>query len=78
MNGLINEIRPQVVPLTDAFNLSDYLINSPLGCYDGDVYRRIFEWVKRTNPQGAHKYFDRVIKPILLRKELPLDVISID
>jgi hypothetical protein len=27
-----------VIPLTDSFNFSDYLINSPFGRYDGNMY----------------------------------------
>lgn len=66
-----------MVPLTDAFNLSDYIINSPLGCHDGDVYRRIFDWVRRTNPIGQpHAYFERVIKPAIFRKDTTAEVIQ--
>jgi acyl-CoA oxidase len=59
---LINEIRPQAIALTDAFNFSDYVVNSPLGCYDGDVYRRYFEITTRQNPTNRpHPYFERVL-----------------
>ncbi len=62
---LLDTIRPQAIPLTDAFGLTDYVINSPLGCADGDVYRRIFEKTRATNPVKPHAYFERVLKPVL-------------
>lgn len=65
MLELLDAIRPQAIPLTDAFGLSDYVINSPLGCADGDVYRRIFDKTRATNPPKPHAYFERVIKPVL-------------
>ncbi|KAF0289653.1 putative peroxisomal acyl-coenzyme A oxidase 1 [Amphibalanus amphitrite] len=40
---LLAELRPHMIPLTDAFDLPDRLINSTLGAWDGDVYRRMFE-----------------------------------
>ncbi len=64
------------MPLTDAFGLSDYAINSPLGCHDGDVYRRMFERVKLSNPVKPHAYFEEVIKPVLLRKDHPVEQIQ--
>lgn len=66
---LLDQIRPQAIPLTDAFGLTDYVINSPLGCADGDVYRRIFEKTRQTNPPKPHAYFERVIKPVLNQQE---------
>jgi acyl-CoA oxidase len=63
--ALLDQIRPDAIPLTDAFGLTDYVINSPLGCADGDVYRRIFEKTVQRNPSKPHAYFDKVIKPVL-------------
>ncbi|KAG0190177.1 fatty-acyl coenzyme A oxidase [Apophysomyces sp. BC1034] len=67
-NVLCKSVRDQAIPLVDAFNLSDFIINSPLGRADGNVYEHYFEQVKRSNPQGEHPYFDRLIKPIIERK----------
>ncbi len=33
------------VPVVDAFALSDHIVNSPLGRYDGDVYENYFNLV---------------------------------
>jgi hypothetical protein len=38
------------VPLVDAFALSDHIINSPLGRYDGQIYEAYFDQVRRANP----------------------------
>jgi len=75
---LFARIRPQLVPLTDAFGLTDYVINSPLGCYDGDVYRRMFERVQQSTPFHTHNYFERVIKPVLLRQDQPIERIELE
>lgn len=73
---LLDQIRPQVIPLTDSFGLTDYVINSPLGCADGDVYRRIFEKTIQRNPPKPHAYFEKVLKPVLHRKEHSSEVIE--
>lgn len=77
ITSLLEVIRPQVIPLTDSFGLSDYVINSPLGCYDGDVYRRLMDCVTQANPQKPHKYYERVIKPVLLRTKKEREIIQL-
>ncbi|KAI9271615.1 acyl-CoA dehydrogenase/oxidase C-terminal [Phascolomyces articulosus] len=66
-NVLCKAVRDQAIPLVDSFNLSDYVVNSPLGRRDGNVYVHYFDHVKRQNPQGEHPYFNRLIKPMLER-----------
>ena len=34
--------------LVDAFDHSDYVHNSPLGRYDGNVYEDLFRWAQRS------------------------------
>ncbi|KAI7897396.1 acyl-CoA dehydrogenase/oxidase C-terminal [Mucor mucedo] len=67
VNILCKDVREQAIPLVDSFNLSDYMINSPLGRKDGNVYVHYFDQVKRSNPQTQHPYFDRLIKPLITR-----------
>lgn len=67
-NELCASVRDQAIPLVDAFNLSDYMVNSPLGRADGNVYVHYFDQVKRSNPQGPHPYFNRLIKPLIERQ----------
>lgn len=40
--------RPEAVALVDAFDHSDYLLNSPLGRFDGEVYEDLFRWAQRS------------------------------
>jgi acyl-CoA oxidase len=76
---LLEELRPQAVALTDAFGYTDYVINSPLGCSDGDIYRRIFERTVQANPPTKpHAYFERVIKPALFRQDPVSEVIELE
>lgn len=65
------KIRDVAIALTDAFNLSDYYINSPIGNFDGDVYKHYFQKVIRRNPDFDSKppYYEKVAKPFLERSE---------
>lgn len=67
-NELCGAVREQAIPLVDSFNLSDYMVNSPLGRADGNVYVHYFDQVKRSNPQGPHPYFNRLISPLIHRQ----------
>ena len=40
--------RPEAVALVDAFDHSDYLLNSPLGRFDGKVYEDLLRWAQRS------------------------------
>ncbi|KAK2505462.1 hypothetical protein MC885_017698 [Smutsia gigantea] len=48
-------IRKDAILLTDAFDFTDQCLHSALGCYDGNVYERLFHWAQRspTNTQVA-------------------------
>ncbi|KAM5314019.1 peroxisomal acyl-coenzyme A oxidase 2 isoform 1-T2 [Glossophaga mutica] len=59
-------IRKDAVSLTDAFDFTDQCLNSALGCYDGNVYERLFHWVQTapTNTQGNPAY-EKYLRPLL-------------
>ncbi|KAH0502812.1 Peroxisomal acyl-coenzyme A oxidase 2 [Microtus ochrogaster] len=44
---LLPLIRKDAILLTDAFDYTDNCLNSALGCYDGHVYERLFEWAQK-------------------------------
>ncbi|ESN97746.1 hypothetical protein HELRODRAFT_114129 [Helobdella robusta] len=44
IEALLLNIRPNVLPLVDAFDFPDRLLGSALGCYDGNVYQRLYEY----------------------------------
>lgn len=63
-------MRQYAIPLIDSFALSDHIVNSPLGKWDGSVYESYFAQVQASNPlPKVHPYFERLIKPLLERKE---------
>ena len=39
--------RPEAVALVDAFDYSDFVLNSPLGRYDGNVYEALFKYAQK-------------------------------
>ncbi|XP_022107849.1 peroxisomal acyl-coenzyme A oxidase 1-like [Acanthaster planci] len=45
--ALLSAVRPEAVPLVDAFDFSDMTVHSVLGCYDGNVYERLYEHALR-------------------------------
>lgn len=79
MDALCLEIRQYAVPLIDAFALSDHIINSPLGKWDGSVYESYFAQVRASNPlPKTHPYFERLIRPLLERENLALPDVEKD
>ena len=52
--SLLDDIRREAVPLVDAFDVPDEILNSALGRYDGDVYRHLYEWAQRA-PRNRKK-----------------------
>lgn len=67
---LLSEIRKDAVPLVDSFNLPDSLVNSPLGRFDGDLYKHYFAEVRAApNAEIKAPYWDELVKPCL-RKDL--------
>ncbi|KAK6935149.1 Acyl-CoA oxidase, C-terminal [Dillenia turbinata] len=67
LRSLYSQARPNAVGLVDAFNYTDHFLGSILGCYDGNVYPRLYEaaWKDPLNesvvPDGYHEY----IRPLL-------------
>ena len=48
MLTLLADIRPNAVPLVDAFDFHDHLLSSVLGRYDGNVYENLYKWAKES------------------------------
>lgn len=49
------ELRPDVIALTDSFQFSDFIVNSAIGKYDGNIYENYFGTVKQLNPPKVTK-----------------------
>jgi acyl-CoA oxidase len=52
VSRLCQVIRKDAVPITDAFNFTDFIINSPLGKYDGNIYESYFDRVNTSYAPG--------------------------
>jgi acyl-CoA oxidase len=52
VDELLAYLRPQAVPLVDAFKLPDYLLSSALGRSDGEVYRALFDFALADRKSG--------------------------
>lgn len=77
VDSLCAEVRTFAIPMVDSFALSDHIINSPLGKWDGSVYESYFAQVREANPlPKEHPYFKRLIKPLLERQNAPLEDVN--
>ena len=52
------ELRPDAVALVDAFDIPDRVLNSVLGCYDGNVYERLYKMALRA-PLNQKEVFEQ-------------------
>ena len=50
---LLSEIRPDAVPLVDAFGFLDLQLKSTLGRFDGNVYEAIYNEAKKNPLNGS-------------------------
>lgn len=70
----INELlRPNIIGLTDAFNLSDFMIGSQIGKKNGDIYENYFKFVTDNNTEIKPHYYDTLMKPFFERSLKPTD-----
>lgn len=74
VSELCAEVRSFAIPLIDSFEYSDFVINSPFGRYDGNVYREYFDMIRRNNPPlKPHPYFETLVKPLISRNIREVD-----
>lgn len=66
---LLKTLRPQAVPIVDAWNIPDFLLNSCLGRYDGRVYEALYDQA-RSEPlnqteihEGYYKHLQYLLHP---------------
>jgi flavocytochrome c len=64
---LMHELRPDVVSLTDAFEIADNILNSAIGRYDGNVYEALYQSARRStlNRQEVFDGYKQYIQPHL-------------
>ncbi|CAH3158358.1 unnamed protein product [Pocillopora meandrina] len=65
--ALMEQLRPKAVALVDAFDHSDYSLNSPLGRFDGNVYEDLFRWAQRSelNDQEVQPGYYKYLRPLM-------------
>lgn len=69
VSALCKLVRKDAIPLTDSFGFSDFIVNSPFGRYDGNVYETYFKQVQLAHkPAQVPPYFKSEIAPLLSRK----------
>ncbi|KAJ3308106.1 fatty-acyl coenzyme A oxidase [Boothiomyces sp. JEL0838] len=78
VSELCRAVRKEAIPITDSFNFSDFVINSPLGRYDGNMYEAYFNTITAAyKPATKAPYFQTHVYPILNRvqtEEEPLEL----
>ncbi|RIB15097.1 hypothetical protein C2G38_2193207 [Gigaspora rosea] len=62
---MCKELRKEIIPLVDAWGYPDFVLQAPLGKFDGDVYKEYFNTV-RAAPGciGIPSYWEDYIKPL--------------
>jgi acyl-CoA oxidase len=78
IDQLLTLLLPDAVTLTDAWDFPDGTLQSALGCYDGNVYERMMQWVKQLpiNRQAAAQGdvdrlgYEQNIKPTVMTARL--------
>jgi acyl-CoA oxidase len=70
VRSLLKRVRQDAVALVDAFNFSDYQLNSALGKYDGHVYEALFKWMKEEplNASNVPDGYEQHLKPLFTSK----------
>lgn len=56
IQSLMMQVRPHAVRLVDAWSVPDYLLESALGRYDGDVYNDLFRRAHKENPLNQQTF----------------------
>ncbi|XP_013188653.1 probable peroxisomal acyl-coenzyme A oxidase 1 [Amyelois transitella] len=67
---LLTQMRPNAVGLVDAFDITDDMLCSTLGSYDGRVYERLMEEALKSplNAQPVNDSFHKYLKPFMQGK----------
>jgi len=79
INDLLNEIRPDAVPIVDSFDFQDYVLRSTIGRYDGNVYESLYDSAQksilnRSDPFDGYSYLKPYLNKDLVKKgNIPLN-----
>lgn len=67
--ALLGELRPHAVRLVDAWQFSDWALDSSLGRYDGKVYEDMFHRASELNPLNDIVFDPYPESPVLFKKD---------
>ncbi|KAK7069625.1 Acyl-coenzyme A oxidase (Acyl-CoA oxidase), partial [Halocaridina rubra] len=68
MGELLAALRAQAVSIVDSFDIHDKILDSTLGCWDGNVYERLYEEAQKSPlnktdvPMAYYKYLRPLMK----------------
>ena len=67
LRSLYAQARPNAIALVDAFNYTDHYLSSILGCYDGNVYPKLYDaaWKDPLNASVVPDGYQQYIRPML-------------
>jgi hypothetical protein len=68
---LLTAIRPDAVALTDAFDVTDFELNSAIAMKAGDAYRQLYEWARDREPLNRTLLppnFENTLAPLVRAK----------
>ncbi|KAL4084612.1 hypothetical protein QTP88_027543 [Uroleucon formosanum] len=70
LEDCLRRIRPNAVGLVDSFDIQDKILDSTLGCYDGNVYERLLSEADKSplNKEPVNRSFELYLKPFLNSK----------
>lgn len=65
--NLLLALRPNAVSIVDSFDIPDFILQSALGCFDGNVYEKLFQEANKSplNEKPVHDSFHKYLKPFL-------------
>jgi len=63
----MSELRPDVIALTDSFDLTDSILNSSIGSSDGNVYEKLFKEATKSvlNRVDPFEGYEKQLRPHL-------------
>lgn len=67
LESVLKRVRKYAVGLVDALDFPDYILNSTLGVYDGNVYEKLIEEAKKSplNQEDVNRSFHLYLKPFM-------------
>lgn len=67
LEAVLKRTRQYAIGVVDALDFPDYILNSTLGAYDGNVYERLIEEAKKSplNQEDVNQSFHLYLKPLM-------------